>query len=140
MRNHYGGYMRDNIPRGTGSAKGRLPLTVVLILTSFLGLSSCLKGVGPNGDEPVGADPGPQLISPAMSTSSEVLKLKVGESVGYTPGFLPAQVVCDDLSVVRVEDAGTRFRLVGLKAGATDCGFFNIAYPHHLLHIVVVDK
>jgi hypothetical protein len=41
-------------------------------------------------------------------------------------GFLPAQVVCDDTSIVMVEDAGEAFRLTALKAGSTLCGFSSI--------------
>jgi len=69
----------------------------------------------------------------------DAIRLKVGKPVDYTPGFLPAQVVCDDVSVIRVEDAKTRFRLTGLKSGATDCGFFSVTGRHRLLHITVVD-
>lgn len=65
------------------------------------------------------------MAAPAFA--DENIALKVGQSVEYAPGFLPAQVVCDDLAVVLVEDIGPRFRLTGRRAGATDCGFWSVA-------------
>lgn len=49
--------------------------------------------------------------------------LVVGRPVPFRPPALPASVICDDLSVVRVEDAGTFLRLTGLKPGETSCSF-----------------
>ena len=44
----------------------------------------------------------------------ELLRLEAPVSVG----------VCDDTSIVRVEDGGDALRLVGLKVGKTQCGFW----------------
>jgi hypothetical protein len=47
--------------------------------------------------------------------------LVVGQTVAFTPPTLPVSIICDDLSVVRVEDAGTFLRITGLRPGATSC-------------------
>lgn len=75
----------------------------------------------------------------ALAVAPDTLTLAVGQSVNYTPGFLPAQVVCDDRSIVRVEDAGTAFRLTGLKPGETDCAFWSIAIKgkRRVVHVSV---
>jgi hypothetical protein len=57
------------------------------------------------------------------------MALKVSTSVEFSPGFLPAQVVCDDLTVVRVDDIGKSFRLTGLKAGVTFCSCASRRWP-----------
>jgi hypothetical protein len=49
--------------------------------------------------------------------------LVVGRPIAFTPPTLPVSVICDDTSVVAVEDAGTSLRITGLKAGATACSF-----------------
>lgn len=63
----------------------------------------------------------------ASNTGAEQLSLKLNQSINFTPGFLPAQVVCDDLTVIKVEDAGQTFKITGLKAGSTLCGFTSTA-------------
>jgi hypothetical protein len=75
-----------------------------------------------------------------LAVAGDILTLKVGQSMSYTPGFLPAQVVCDDQSVVRIDDAGSAFRLTALKAGETDCAFWSIALKgiRRVVHIVSV--
>jgi hypothetical protein len=47
--------------------------------------------------------------------------LVVGEPIAFKPPTLPVSVICDDLSVLRVEDAGTFLRITGLRPGATSC-------------------
>jgi hypothetical protein len=63
----------------------------------------------------------------------------VGQAIDYTPGFLPAQVICNDVSLLRVEDAGTRFRITGVRAGETDCGFWSILFRgvRRIVHVRV---
>jgi hypothetical protein len=56
----------------------------------------------------------------------EQRSLEVGTPISFTPGQLPAAVVCDDLSVVRVEDAGDHFRITGLRPGSTLCSFSSL--------------
>jgi hypothetical protein len=55
--------------------------------------------------------------------------LVVGQPVAFVPAALPATVVCDDLSIVRVDDAGSYLRLTGLQPGATDCSFGSLLAP-----------
>jgi len=55
--------------------------------------------------------------------------LRVGQPVPFTPGALPTQVICDDVSVVRVDDAGDHLRLTGLRPGSTACSFGSAATP-----------
>jgi len=76
------------------------------------------------------------------SAPRDTISLRVGQSSDYTPGFLPAQVVCDDLSVIRVEDAGSHFRITGLRAGGTDCSFWSIALKgiRRFVHITVSER
>ncbi len=38
----------------------------------------------------------------------------------------PAQVICDDTTVVRIEVAEGALRVVGVKAGKTQCGFYSV--------------
>jgi hypothetical protein len=68
------------------------------------------------------------LAAPAWAQNAgqgaEQVVLHVDRPIAFTPGFLPAQVICDDLSIVRVEDAGTSFRITGLKEGSTLCSFW----------------
>jgi hypothetical protein len=47
--------------------------------------------------------------------------LVVGQPIAFKPPTLPVSIICDDLSVVRVEDAGTFLRITGLRPGATSC-------------------
>jgi hypothetical protein len=55
--------------------------------------------------------------------------LIVGRPVAFRPAALPVSIICDDTSVVRVEDAGTFLRLTGLKPGATECSFGSALRP-----------
>ncbi len=65
----------------------------------------------------------------ARADDGQTIALKVGQSVDFTPGFLPAQVVCDDISIVEVSDGGDHFRVKGLRVGRTACGFLAITRP-----------
>jgi lipopolysaccharide/colanic/teichoic acid biosynthesis glycosyltransferase len=64
----------------------------------------------------------------------------VGRPVAFVPASRPATVICDDLSVVRVDDAGTFLRVTGLKPGATDCSFSSLLAPGQraVYHFVIV--
>ncbi len=66
--------------------------------------------------------------------------LVVGEPVAFVPAARPATVVCDDLSILRVDDAGSFLRLTGLQPGATDCSFSSLLAPGRrtVYHFVVV--
>jgi hypothetical protein len=70
---------------------------------------------------------GARPVAAETTPGAEPMQLERGKPVDFRPGFLPAQVVCDDLSVIKVEDAGDHFRLTGLKAGKTLCGFSSVA-------------
>jgi hypothetical protein len=53
------------------------------------------------------------------------IRIKVGEAYQLHLGFIIVALVCDDTSVVRVEDGGDHLRLVGLAPGQTKCGFWS---------------
>ena len=55
--------------------------------------------------------------------------LVVGQPVDYRPPSLPVSVICDDVDVVRIDDAGTFLRLQGLKPGVTACSFGSPTRP-----------
>ncbi len=55
------------------------------------------------------------------------LTVKVGEAGRIQLAFPAASTVCDDLSLIRVEDGGDFIRVVGVKAGKTQCGFWRVA-------------
>jgi hypothetical protein len=65
--------------------------------------------------------------------------LVVGQPVAFKPPVLPVSVICDDLGVVRVDDAGTFLWLTGVKPGETSCslGSPRLAGRRALYHIVV---
>ena len=67
-------------------------------------------------------------VAGAVGTTTQQT-LVVGEPVAFVPAARPATVVCDDLSIVRVDDAGTYLRLTGLKPGATACSFSSLLAP-----------
>jgi hypothetical protein len=67
-------------------------------------------------------------LAAAAATPAHELTLRVGQPVPFNPGALPAQVICDDLSVVRVADAGQTLQLTGLRPGSTLCSFGTPAY------------
>jgi hypothetical protein len=69
------------------------------------------------------------LCAPAAGAGVHQVTLKVGKPVPFTPGALPTQIVCDDLSVLRVQDAGDHLRLTGLKPGSTECSFGMLSTP-----------
>ena len=50
-------------------------------------------------------------------------ELIVGRPVALQPPALPVSVICDDTSIVRVEDAGDRLVVTGLRPGSTACSF-----------------
>jgi hypothetical protein len=54
----------------------------------------------------------------------ERMQLRVGQPVLWSPGYPCIMIVCDDPTVVRVEDAQTSLRLTGLRVGSTRCGFW----------------
>jgi hypothetical protein len=66
--------------------------------------------------------------APSARADSEALpqiRIKVGEAYQLHLGFIIVGLVCDDTSVVRVEDGGDHLRLVGLTPGQTKCGFWS---------------
>jgi hypothetical protein len=79
----------------------------------------------------------------AARADGEVLpqiQIKVGETHQLRLGFIIVGLVCDDTSVVRVEDGGDHLRLVGLAPGRTKCGFWSnprSPAPSRLYEVVV---
>jgi hypothetical protein len=73
------------------------------------------------------------LLTGALAASAPggvpEVSLRAGQAIPFTPGELPSTVICDDLSVLRVEDAGDHFEIVGLKPGSTLCSFSPPALP-----------
>jgi hypothetical protein len=53
------------------------------------------------------------------------IRIAVGEAYPLRLGFIIVGLVCDDTSMVRVEDGGDHLRLVGLVPGRTKCGFWS---------------
>jgi hypothetical protein len=78
-------------------------------------------------------------VARAQPPAEQRLTLRVGQPVAFTPVPLPTQVICDDLSIVRVEDAVDHLRLIGLKPGSTSCSFGSAALAGRrvLYHFVV---
>ncbi len=68
------------------------------------------------------------VVSPARAQPPEVkhLTVRVGETARIQLAFPAIGTVCDDLSLMRVEDGGSYIRVVGVKAGRTQCGFWRI--------------
>ncbi len=67
------------------------------------------------------------LLGPRPSGAEELVShmtLRVGKPRLWSPGYACMMIVCDDPSVVRVEDAKTKLRLLGLRVGSTRCGFW----------------
>jgi hypothetical protein len=60
---------------------------------------------------------------------AELVMLVVGQSVDFTPGISPTFANCDDLTIIRVGEAGSQLRLTGLKPGSTLCSFGSLASP-----------
>jgi hypothetical protein len=48
-----------------------------------------------------------------------------GEAYQLRLGFIIVGLVCDDTSIVRVEDGGNHLRLAGRAPGWTKCGFWS---------------
>jgi hypothetical protein len=71
--------------------------------------------------------PGRLRGAPAEAAPPSVLV--VGQPVAFRPPALPVSVICDDTSIIRVEDAGTFLRLTGLRAGTTTCSFGSPLQP-----------
>jgi hypothetical protein len=72
------------------------------------------------------------LASPwalAQSNAPVKVTVRVGESALLHLASPVSVGACDDTSIVRVEDAGEALKLVGLKAGHTQCGFWRTATP-----------
>lgn len=59
----------------------------------------------------------------AQADGVEPITLRVGQTKTLDLGFLPAQIICDDLNVLEVRDARDRIQLVGKTAGRTLCSF-----------------
>ena len=56
-------------------------------------------------------------------------RLVVGQPVLFTPTRRPVMVICDDTTIVSVEDTGTSLRMTGLRAGETTCSFGSALTP-----------
>ena len=70
------------------------------------------------------------ILTAFIAAGSEATReLTVGRPVAFVPVETPVSVICDDLSVLRVDDEGTYLRLTGLKAGATACSFSSLLTP-----------
>lgn len=85
------------------------------------------------------ASVGYETPPPDAVTTSPPSVLVVGRPVAFRPGALPVSVICDDLSVVRVDDAGTFLWLTGLKPGETSCSFGSAVHAGRraIYHFVV---
>src|SRR4051812_31071985 len=55
--------------------------------------------------------------------------LLVGQPIAVRPEALPVSVICDDTSIIRVEDAGTFLKVTGLRPGATQCSVGSALRP-----------
>jgi hypothetical protein len=65
--------------------------------------------------------------------------LEVGEAKVLHLGYKPGMIVCDDLKIVKVEDAGDAIRMTGLAEGKTSCGFRKSAgLPGRVVDVEVV--
>jgi len=61
------------------------------------------------------------IVALVVAAAGQTHVLVVGQPIAFNPPTLPVSIICDDLSVVRVEDAGTFLRITGLRPGATSC-------------------
>jgi hypothetical protein len=52
------------------------------------------------------------------------IKVKVGEAAPLHLGWILLGAVCDDNSLVKIEDGGDHLLVVGLAPGKTQCGFW----------------
>jgi hypothetical protein len=60
----------------------------------------------------------------ALEPTFPEIKVKVGEAYQLRLGWIMLGVVCDDASLVKIEDGGDHIRLVGAIPGETKCGFW----------------
>lgn len=65
--------------------------------------------------------------APAAAPPTHVIKL--GDPIAMQPETLPVSVICDDISIVSVEDGGTFLRITGLRPGVTSCSFGSALRP-----------
>lgn len=56
-------------------------------------------------------------------------RLVVGHPVLFTPTRRPVMVLCDDTTIVSIEDTGRSLRMTGLRAGETTCSFSSALTP-----------
>jgi hypothetical protein len=66
------------------------------------------------------ADNGAEATAKPQATRR--ITVKVGASAPL--GYMPAQTVCDDASILRVSDAKSGASITGVKPGKTLCGFY----------------
>jgi hypothetical protein len=52
------------------------------------------------------------------------IKVKVGEAAPLRLGWVLLGAVCDDTSLIKIEDGGDHLLVVGLAPGKTKCGFW----------------
>jgi hypothetical protein len=73
------------------------------------------------------------------AADEDVVILTVGASQEISLGYKPSMTICDDTSVVKVEDAGDAIRLTGLREGKTACGFRKAGgIPGRVVQVTVV--
>jgi hypothetical protein len=115
-------------PRNSGATTLRW-LRPALPWLVFLGLSA-----------PLGPTFVPGLVgSPAAEEAAgERLTLHVGKAILWSPGYPSITIVCDDRSLVQVEDAGEKLRLTGLRPGRTRCGFWQSPGLRRVVEIEVL--
>ena len=123
MRNSMRSSVRN--PRATALRWLRPALPWVV----FLGLSA------PHGPTFV---PGLAGASSAAAAAGDRLTLYVGKSILWSPGYPSITIVCDDRSLVQVEDAGEKLRLTGLRPGRTRCGFWQSQGIRRVVEIEVL--
>ena len=75
----------------------------------------------------------------ALGADDDVVILTVGASQTVKLGYKPGMTICDDTTVVKVEDTGDAIRLTGLREGKTACGFRKAGgLPGRVLQVTVV--
>jgi hypothetical protein len=95
-----------------------LALVVALWLSGLLGQSTTTMA-----DEP----------------AADRLVLRVGKPMLWSPGYPSVTISCDDRSLLRIEDAGEKLRLTGLRPGQTRCGFWQATGIRRVVEIAVVE-
>jgi hypothetical protein len=58
---------------------------------------------------------------PPKDEPTRRITVTVGESMSI--GYTPVQTICDDTSILRIEDSASGAKIVGVKPGKTLCGF-----------------